>query len=110
MIQGGAFNPDGTQKESPYGTIDLEINSEVRHVDGAISMARTSDPNSATSQFFICDGAQSFLDDKYAAFGVVVSGMDVVRTIASVDTGIKYDMESWPVDDVVINSLTIEEY
>jgi len=110
MIQGGAFNPDGTQKESPYGTIDLEISSEVRHVDGAISMARTNDPNSATSQFFICDGAQSYLDDNYAVFGVVVSGMDVVRAIASVDTGTKYNMEDWPIEDVIINSITIENY
>jgi len=63
MIQGGGFAFDGTRKESPYGTIDLEINTEVRHVDGAIAMARTNDPNSATSQFYICDGAQSSLDE-----------------------------------------------
>ena len=83
MIQGGAFYPDGTPKESPYGSIDLEIHEDARHVDGAISMARTSDPNSATSQFFICDGAQSFLDDQYAAFGVTIDGIDVVRDIAN---------------------------
>ena len=111
MIQGGGFTPDGTNKESPYGTIDLEINSEVRHVDGAIAMARTSDPNSATSQFYICDGAQSFLDDNYAAFGVTIEGMDVVREIAALDpehTTTKYGMQNWPVDDVTINSITIE--
>lgn len=44
MIQGGGFYSDGSQKESPYGAIDLEINKEVRHVDGAIAMARTNDP------------------------------------------------------------------
>ena len=109
MIQGGGFYPDGTQKESPYGTIDLEINPDVRHVDGAISMARTNDPNSATSQFFICDEAQSFLDDQYAAFGMVTEGMDVVRAIASVETTTKYTyMENWPVTDVTITSITIE--
>ena len=108
MIQGGGFTFDGTKKESPYGTIDLEINTEVRHVDGAIAMARTSDPNSATSQFYICDGAQSFLDDNYAAFGVVIDGMDVVRDIASVSTTTKNGMNDWPVDDVTINSIIIE--
>jgi cyclophilin family peptidyl-prolyl cis-trans isomerase len=108
MIQGGGFTSDGTNKESPYGAIDLEINPEVRHVDGAIAMARTNDPNSATSQFYICDGAQSFLDDNYAAFGVVIDGMDVLRNIASVGTSTKNDMNDWPVDDVTINSITIE--
>ena len=108
MIQGGGFTSDGTKKESPYGTIDLEINPDVRHVDGAIAMARTNDPNSATSQFYICDGAQSFLDDNYAAFGIVIDGMDVLRDIASVSTTTKNGMADWPVDDVTINSITIE--
>jgi cyclophilin family peptidyl-prolyl cis-trans isomerase len=70
-------------------------------------MARTGDPNSATSQFFICDGPQHFLDGQYAAFGKVIDGMDVVRAIASVDTTVKYRMADWPVDDVVIESITI---
>lgn len=113
IIQGGGFTADGTPKESPYGPIDLEIDPEVRHVDGAIAMARTSDPNSATSQFYICDGAQSFLDDNYAAFGIVIDGMDVVRGIASVTTGTKtlpsdQQMQYWPIDNVIINSITIE--
>ena len=111
MIQGGGFTSDGTNKESPYGAIDIEINSDVRHVDGAIAMARTSDPNSATSQFYICDGSQSFLDDNYAAFGVTIEGMDVVREIAALDpehTTTKYGMQNWPVEDVTINSITIE--
>jgi len=111
MIQGGGFTSDGTKKESPYGAIDLEINPDVRHVDGAIAMARTNDPNSATSQFYICDGAQSFLDDNYAAFGVTIEGMDVVREIAALDpehTTTRYGMQNWPVDDVTIKSITIE--
>jgi len=114
MIQGGGFEADGTQKESPYGAIDLEINEEVRHVDGAIAMARTTDPNSATSQFFINDDPQPSLEpggvdpDGYAAFGVVIEGMDVVRAIASVDTTTKFGMQNWPEDDVIINSITIE--
>jgi peptidyl-prolyl cis-trans isomerase B (cyclophilin B) len=117
MIQGGGFETDGTQKQSPYGSIDLEINPEVYHVDGAIAMARTNDPNSATSQFFINDGAQPSLEPGgvdqygYAAFGVVTEGMDVVREIAALgpdQTTTKYGMNDWPIDDVIINSITIE--
>lgn len=117
MIQGGGFDTSGNQKQSPYGPIDLEINNEVHHVDGAIAMARTSDPNSATSQFFIDDGAQPQLEpggvdpNGYAAFGVVIEGIDVVREIAALDpehTTTKYGMQNWPVDDVTINSITME--
>ncbi len=114
MIQGGGFDTSGTQKQSPYGPIDLEINNKVHHVDGAIAMARTSDPNSATSQFFIDDGAQAQLEpggvdpNGYAAFGVVIEGIDVVRDIASVSFTTKNGMNNWPVEDVTINSITIE--
>jgi cyclophilin family peptidyl-prolyl cis-trans isomerase len=108
MIQGGGFTADGTRKESPYGSIDLEIHPDVRHVDGAIAMARTNDPNSATSQFYICDGAQEFLDDQYAAFGVVLDGMNVVGKISTVETTTKNGMDDWPIENVIINSITIE--
>jgi cyclophilin family peptidyl-prolyl cis-trans isomerase len=113
MIQGGGFWPNGTQKQDPYGPIQLETSPDVLHVDGAISMARLSSPvNSATSQFFICDGAQSSLDGQYAAFGVVTDGMDVVRAIAALDpahTTTKFGgYANWPVDDVLINSITIQ--
>lgn len=114
MIQGGGFSPDGTQKQDPYGPIKLETSPDVLHVDGAISMARLSSPvDSATSQFFICDGAQSFLDGQYAAFGKVVdnASMNVVRSIAALDpanTETKYGMENWPKVDIIINSITIE--
>ena len=108
IIQGGGFYPDGTQKTTK-DPIDLEINEDARHVDGAIAMARTSDPNSATSQFYICDGEHDFLNDNYAVFGVVISGMDVVRSISSVDTETKFGYyENWPVEDIIINSITIE--
>jgi len=115
MIQGGGFEPDGTRMESPYEPIDLEINPDVHHVDGAIAMARTSDPNSATSQFFINDGPQDQLEpggvdpNGYAAFGVVLEGIDIVRTIASVDTTSKYGMQDWPVEDIIIDSITISK-
>jgi cyclophilin family peptidyl-prolyl cis-trans isomerase len=110
MIQAGYMLPDGSTKTSPYGTIDLEINPDVQHVDGAISMARTDDPNSASSQFFICDGAQPDLDDQYAAFGVVIEGMDVVRDIADDPHDNSYGSVGGgrPIDDIIINSITIE--
>ncbi len=114
VIQGGGYYPNGTEKISPYGPIDLEINPEVHHLDGTIGMARTSDPDSATSQFFIDDGAQRFLEpggsdpNGYAAFGRVVIGIDVIRAIAAVNTMTKYgNMNDWPVDDVIIESITI---
>jgi cyclophilin family peptidyl-prolyl cis-trans isomerase len=114
MIQGGGFDINGDHKQSPYGPIDLEINEDVRHVDGAIAMARTSDPNSATSQFFINDGPQHQLEpgdnsEGYAAFGVVIEGLDVVREIASVSTTTKNGMKDWPIDDIIIKSITIEK-
>jgi len=114
MIQGGGFYPDGTQKET-NDPIDLEIHPDAEHIDGAIAMARTSDPNSATSQFFINDGAQSQLEpggvdaNGYAVFGEVVEGMDVVRSISSVETTTKNNMQNWPVEDVIINSIIIEQ-
>jgi cyclophilin family peptidyl-prolyl cis-trans isomerase len=85
-------------------TINLEIHQELRHVDGAISMARSQNPNSASSQFFICDGAQAFLDDNYATFGRTVEGMDVVRAIAAVATG----ANDKPVENVTMVKVTIE--
>jgi len=115
VIQGGGYYPTGKQKISPYDPIILEMNPDAHHLDGTISMARTNDPNSATSQFFICDGAQPRLDynssnpnpNGYAAFGRVVVGIDVVRAIAEVETKTKFAMKDWPIDDVIINSITI---
>jgi len=115
VIQGGGFEPDGTYKQPIYDPIDLEINSDLKHVDGAIAMARTSSPNSATSQFFIDDGAQPSLEpggvdpNGYAVFGKVINGMNVVRAIAAVPTTTKNGMQDWPVENVIINSVTIEE-
>ncbi|MFO7678061.1 MAG: peptidylprolyl isomerase [Thermoplasmatota archaeon] len=114
MIQGGGFYTDGTPNQSPYGPIDLEIHPEASHVNGAIAMARTSDPNSATSQFFINHGSQPSLEPGgvdqygYAVFGVTIEGFEIVSSIASLPTTNKFGMDDWPVDDVIINSITIE--
>jgi peptidyl-prolyl cis-trans isomerase B (cyclophilin B) len=115
IIQGGGFYANGTYKQSPYGAITLETKSDLLHDDGAIAMARTSDPNSATSQFYICDGPQHFLDGSYAVFGKVTdaASMAVVREIGNVQTGTRtvqgQSMSDWPINDVVINSITLQE-
>ena len=113
VIQSGGFYPNGTQKTSPYGNIPFET-SDVTHVDGAISMASTGARVGGAAQFFICVGAQPTLDGNYAAFGKVndTASMDVVRAIAALDpsqTTTKYgNNQNWPVNDVIINSITIE--
>jgi peptidyl-prolyl cis-trans isomerase A (cyclophilin A) len=108
MIQAGRYFPDGTEKFSPYDNIPFET-SDVKHVDGAISMASTGAGVGGSAEFFICDGAQTFLDGNYAAFGVTVEGIEVVRDIA----GQPQDNSNpagggKPFTDIVINSITIE--
>ncbi|MBU0498032.1 MAG: peptidylprolyl isomerase, partial [Candidatus Thermoplasmatota archaeon] len=96
-------------KSSPYGNIDFESDPTVRHVDGAISMASTGVGVGGSAEFFICDGPQSFLDDNYAAFGVVIEGMDVVRDIADEPQDNSSPAGGGkPYTDIIINSITIE--
>ena len=104
MIQGG--DPLETGAGGSEETIVREIHPELRHIDGAVSMARSTDPDSASSQFFICDGPQTDLDDGYAVFGQVTDGMDVVRAIAAVD--VDADNNYKPLTDVEMTSITIE--
>jgi peptidyl-prolyl cis-trans isomerase A (cyclophilin A) len=85
VIQGG--NRAHEKPSDPKLVLEPPISTGIQNKDGAISMARTTDPNSATSEFFICDGDQPSLDGSmsapgYAAFGRVISGMDVVRAIS----------------------------
>lgn len=87
MIQGG--DPQGTGFGGSDETINLEIHPELRHTDGAVAMARSNDRNSASSQFYITMGPQSFLDDNYAVFGQVIEGKDVVRQIVKGDKMLK---------------------
>lgn len=120
MIQAGRYTPDGSQKTSPYGTIEFETDPDVKHVDGTISMARPTDINGASAEFFICDGVQRSLDDDYAqqygyrgyaAFGVVIEGLEVVREIASAphDGSLEPNPGGGkPLEDIIINSITIE--
>jgi len=89
MIQGG--DPEGTgcggSKENVKGEFAANgVKNQLSHLRGVISMARAQNPNSASSQFFICHANAEFLDGQYAAFGAVVEGMDTVDKIASVKT------------------------
>jgi peptidyl-prolyl cis-trans isomerase B (cyclophilin B) len=86
MIQGGC--PEGTGTGGPGYTIKAEFN-KMKHVPGVLSMARTNDPNSAGSQFFICHGDAAFLDGQYTAFGKTAdqASLDVVTAIGNVPTG-----------------------
>ena len=91
MIQGGGYTVDGVRKETLL-PIDIESNNGLSNMRGTIAMARTNDPNSATSQFFINQVDNDYLDYSdasspgYTVFGVVTAGMDVVDAIASVET------------------------
>jgi peptidyl-prolyl cis-trans isomerase B (cyclophilin B) len=89
MIQGG--DPTGTGMGGSKETIKGEfasngVNNPLKHTRGTISMARSQDPNSASSQFFIVHKDSLYLDGNYAAFGTVVEGMETVDKIASVQT------------------------
>jgi peptidyl-prolyl cis-trans isomerase B (cyclophilin B) len=85
VIQTG--DPTGTGRGGSDKQIKLETNNSLLHESGALGMARGNEPNSASSQFYICDSSVHGLDNNYAVFGKVTEGMDVVHAIASVPTG-----------------------
>ena len=91
VIQGGDPKGDGTGG-SP-NKIKLEINPKLTHVKGALAMARTSDPNSASSQFYIVLEDSHFLDGNYAVFGKVIEGMDVAMNLRAGDTMAKVTIQ-----------------
>lgn len=84
VIQGGDPKGDGTGGSDK--TIPLEVKPSLRHEYGTLAMARSQNPDSASSQFYIVKGEASFLDGQYAVFGKVTEGMDVVEKIAVGDT------------------------
>jgi cyclophilin family peptidyl-prolyl cis-trans isomerase len=109
MIQGGGFKPG--MKEKPTGRpIRNEADNGQKNLTGTVAMARTSDPHSATAQFFINVADNHFLDHTadtpsgwgYAVFGRVLKGMDVVRKISQVPTSYVGSYQNVPVKDVVI--------
>ena len=109
MIQGGGFTPDYVQKET--ATIKGEfsangIKNDLSHTRGVISMARTNVMDSASSQFFIVHQDSLGLDGLYAAFGKVVSGIEVVDKIATAETTYNYLGEKTePIKTIVITSV-----
>jgi cyclophilin family peptidyl-prolyl cis-trans isomerase len=104
MIQGGC--PEGTGTGGPGYTIKAEFN-KTKHVPGVLSAARTNDPNSAGSQFFICTGTHSHLDGQYTAFGQAAdaASLEVVKAIGKVQTG----AGDRPVKPVTIKSAKVIE-
>jgi peptidyl-prolyl cis-trans isomerase A (cyclophilin A) len=115
MIQGGGMKPDLSEKPTRV-PIPLESRNGLINVRGTLAMARTMDPNSATSQFFINVQDNPFLDsvnsrdgNGYAVFGKVVEGMDVVDKIKAVPTGNKGPYQDVPRDPVLIKKATVEK-
>ncbi|MFQ5544395.1 MAG: peptidylprolyl isomerase [Acidiferrobacterales bacterium] len=111
MIQGGGFKP-GLKKQPTREPIKNEAANGLKNVVGSIAMARTSDPHSATSQFFINTAINDFLDKEnardgwgYAIFGKVIKGMDVVRKIESTPTGRNGSYRDVPKRDVIIEKV-----
>ena len=114
MIQGGGFDT-GMEQRPTRPPVQNEAANGLRNARGTVAMARTSDPNSATSQFFINTVDNRFLDFKdatpqgigYAVFGKVVEGMDVVDKIEKVKTTTRASYENVPVEAVVIKKATL---
>ncbi|MBP3481522.1 MAG: peptidylprolyl isomerase [Clostridia bacterium] len=108
MIQGGC--PNGTGTGGPGYNIPGEFSSngfknDLKHTRGVISMARSMNPDSAGSQFFIMHADAPHLDGQYAAFGKVISGMDAVDEIAETDT----DYMDRPLEDIIIKEAYLKD-
>ncbi|MFY7866744.1 peptidylprolyl isomerase [Roseateles sp.] len=114
MIQGGGFTKD--MKQLPTRPpIPLESRNGLQNLRGSIAMARTNDPNSATSQFFINTVDNAFLDadnardgQGYAVFGRVTEGMDVVDKIRTQAVGDRNGQQNVPLTPIIINKATVE--
>ncbi|MFM1822477.1 MAG: hypothetical protein RI967_743 [Planctomycetota bacterium] len=112
VIQGGGFEPSGVQKKTD-APIDNEWQNGLKNLRGTLSMARTDDPKSATSQFFINLKDNDALDRPisggagYAVFAKVIAGMGTVDAIAREQRGVRNGMQDWPVKDVVIEKVVL---
>lgn len=114
MIQGGGMEP-GMKQKATRASIENEANNGLKNVKGSIAMARTSDPHSASSQFFINTVDNDFLNFSaptpqgwgYAVFGNVTEGMDVVDAIRKVATGSSGFHQDVPKEDVIILEATV---
>ncbi|MDX3312691.1 peptidylprolyl isomerase [Streptomyces sp. NPDC054884] len=116
MIQGGGF-VEGMSQKPTRAPIENEARNGLRNTHYAVAMARTSDPHSASAQFFINTADNGFLDHTapspqgwgYAVFGKVVEGFEVVDRIAAVPTGRRNGFQDVPVESVVIISAKVEQ-
>lgn len=116
MIQGGGFEPGMTQKPT-RASIKNEADNGLTNDLGTIAMARTSDPDSATAQFFINAKDNGFLNFTaptaqgwgYCVFGKVVDGIEVVKTIEQVPTTTRAGHQDVPQDDVIIETVSIDD-
>ncbi|MBD3391149.1 MAG: peptidyl-prolyl cis-trans isomerase [Chitinivibrionales bacterium] len=114
MIQGGGMTPDLNRKET-HPPIPNEADNGLKNLRGTVAMARTNDPNSATSQFFINTVDNAFLDHKskdmrgwgYCVFGKVVKGMDVVDKIEAAQTTTQKGLRDVPAEAITIRSAGI---
>lgn len=109
MIQGG--DPVGVGTGNAGYTIKGEfsmngVQNDLKHTRGVISMARGKDSDSAGTQFFICQKDYSYGDGRYAAFGMVIDGIEIIDKIAAVKT----DSNDKPLNDVVIESVTVDTH
>ena len=113
MIQGGGFELDMAQKET-HSPIKNEASNGLKNEKYTVAMARTSDPDSATSQFFINTSDNSFLDYPgqdgagYCVFGKITEGFDVIDKINLVKTGSQNGHQDVPVDQVIIEIVTAD--
>ena len=118
MIQGGGMEP-GMKQKTTRAAIENEADNGLKNDTGTVAMARTSDPHSATAQFFINVKDNDFLNHSgknaqgwgYAVFGKVVGGQDTVDKIKRVKTGNKAGHQDVPLEDIVIERVTVgDEY
>ena len=116
MVQGGGFSPGMVQK-SGHGPVQNEATNGLRNERGSIALARTSDPHSATHQFFINVADNDFLNHTaptpagwgYCVFGKVTDGMTVVDRIKGVPTGTRAGHKDVPLTEVIIEKVTLVE-
>ncbi|MFZ4118868.1 MAG: peptidylprolyl isomerase [Polynucleobacter sp.] len=114
MIQGGGMAP-GMKQKPAQAEIENEANNGLKNVNGSVAMARTNEPHSASSQFFINVNDNDFLNHTaptaqgwgYAVFGAVSDGMDVVNAIRKVKTGSSGFHQDVPTEDVLIEKATV---
>jgi peptidyl-prolyl cis-trans isomerase B (cyclophilin B) len=114
MIQGGGFEP-GMKQKATRAPVKNEADNGVKNVAYTVAMARTSEPHSASSQFFINVSDNAFLDHTaptsngwgYCVFGRVTEGTDVVDRIKGIETGRKGGHQDVPLDDVVIEKAEV---